>query len=45
MDDAATRASTRKLLDLAARENVPLIVYGHDDAQWQMLKTAPAYYE
>lgn len=45
MDEAATRASTSKLLDLAARENVALIVYGHDDAQWRTLKTAPAYYD
>jgi N-acyl homoserine lactone hydrolase len=45
MDEAATRASTRKLLDLAEREGVQLIVYGHDDAQWRELKTAPAYYE
>jgi N-acyl homoserine lactone hydrolase len=44
MDHDATRASTRKLLDLAARENVSLIVYGHDDAQWKVLKTTPAYY-
>jgi N-acyl homoserine lactone hydrolase len=45
MDHDATRVSTRKLLDLAARENVSLIVYGHDDAQWRALKTAPAYYD
>lgn len=45
MDEAATRASTRKLLDLAAREGVALVVYGHDFAQWQKLRTAPAYYE
>jgi len=45
MDEAATRASTRKLLDLAAREGVSLIVYGHDETQWRSLKTAPAYYD
>lgn len=45
VDEAATRASTRKLLDLAAREGVQLIVYGHDEAQWRSLKVAPAYYE
>jgi N-acyl homoserine lactone hydrolase len=39
------RASTRKLLDLAAREGVALVVYGHDFAQWQTLKTAPASYD
>jgi N-acyl homoserine lactone hydrolase len=45
MDHDATRASTRKLLDLAAREQVALVVYGHDDAQWKVLKTTPACYE
>jgi N-acyl homoserine lactone hydrolase len=45
MDHAATRASTRKLVDLAAREGVTLTVYGHDDSQWRSLKVAPDYYE
>ena len=45
VDEAATRASTRKLLDVAAREGVQLIVYGHDEAQWRSLKLAPAHYE
>jgi N-acyl homoserine lactone hydrolase len=45
MDHAATRASTRRLLDVAARENASLIVYGHDEPQWRVLKTAPAYYD
>ena len=45
MDHAATRASTRKLLTLAEREGVKLIVYGHDWAQWQQLTSAPACYE
>ncbi len=44
-DEAATRASTRKLNDLAAREGVALMVFGHDAAQWQALKKAPAYYD
>lgn len=44
MDEAATRASTRKLLDLAAREGVALIVYGHDAEQWATLKKAPEFY-
>lgn len=39
------RASTRKLLDLVEREQVALVVFGHDGEQWQTLKTAPAYYE
>ncbi len=45
MDEAGVRASTRKLLDLAGREGVKLIVYGHDPAQWQTLHTAPEFYE
>jgi len=39
------RASTRKLLDLAQREQVSLVVFGHDGEQWQTLKTAPDWYE
>ena len=44
-DEAATRASTRKLVDLARREGVALIVHGHDAEQWQTLKKAPDYYD
>jgi N-acyl homoserine lactone hydrolase len=44
-DEEQLRASTRKLLDLVAREHVALIVFGHDADQWRSLKTAPAYYE
>jgi N-acyl homoserine lactone hydrolase len=39
------QASTRKLLDLVAREQVGLVVFGHDGQQWQTLKKAPAFYE
>jgi N-acyl homoserine lactone hydrolase len=39
------RASTRKLLDLVEREQVGLVVFGHDGQQWQTLKKAPAFYE
>jgi N-acyl homoserine lactone hydrolase len=45
MDEAGTRASTRKLLDLAEREGVKLLIYGHDTAQWKTLRTAPEFYE
>jgi N-acyl homoserine lactone hydrolase len=38
------RASTCKLLDLVKRENVALVVFGHDGRQWQTLKRAPEYY-
>lgn len=44
MDEAGTRASTRKLIELAERENVALIVHGHDAEQWAMLKHAPEFY-
>lgn len=44
-DVEGARASTRKLLDLAEREGVALVVFGHDGAQWQTLKTAPDFYE
>ncbi len=44
MDEASTRASTRKLRDIAAREGVRLVIYGHDRKQWPTLKKAPAYY-
>jgi N-acyl homoserine lactone hydrolase len=38
-------ASTRKLLDLAQRERVALIIFGHDAHQWLSLKKAPEYYD
>jgi N-acyl homoserine lactone hydrolase len=38
------RASTKKLLDLVEREDVSLVVFGHDGAQWQTLRKAPGYY-
>src|SRR5690348_9400920 len=44
MDPAGLRASTRKLMDLAAREGVKLIVYGHDAQEWAKLKKAPDFY-
>ncbi|MGI8856958.1 MAG: N-acyl homoserine lactonase family protein [Thermomicrobiales bacterium] len=44
MDEANTRASTKKLMDLAAREGVTLIIHGHDPEQWKTLKLAPDYY-
>jgi N-acyl homoserine lactone hydrolase len=39
------RASTRKLLDLSERENVKLVIFGHDGEQWKTLKKAPECYE
>jgi N-acyl homoserine lactone hydrolase len=43
-DQEQLRASTRKLLDLVKRENVALVVFGHDGTQWQTLKKSPDYY-
>jgi N-acyl homoserine lactone hydrolase len=44
-DAAATRASTLKLLDLVEREQIGLVIFGHDQEQWATLKTAPEYYD
>lgn len=44
-DAGAVRASTLKLLDLVEREQVGLVIFGHDAAQWEGLKQLPEYYE
>ena len=44
-DAAAIRASTIKLLDLVEREHIGLVIFGHDQEQWQTLKKAPEFYE
>jgi N-acyl homoserine lactone hydrolase len=44
MDVEMLRASTRKLLALAQREQVPLTIFGHDGEQWQTLKKVPEFY-
>lgn len=43
-DQDLLRASTRKLLDLAARESAALVVFGHDTDQWATLRKLPEYY-
>jgi N-acyl homoserine lactone hydrolase len=43
-DEAKTRASTRKLVEVADRERVTLIIHGHDHKQWPTLKHAPDFY-
>lgn len=43
-DEAATRASTRKLAEIARREGATQIIYGHDYDQWPTLRHAPAFY-
>ena len=44
-DAAAIRASTNKLLDLVEREQVGLVIFGHEHEQWAGLKKLPEYYE
>jgi N-acyl homoserine lactone hydrolase len=43
-DEAQMRASTRKLLEIAERERVALVVFHHDGAQWEGLRKAPEWY-
>jgi N-acyl homoserine lactone hydrolase len=39
------RASTKKLLDLVAEEQIKLVVFHHDGQQWRSLKKSPEYYD
>jgi N-acyl homoserine lactone hydrolase len=41
----AIRASTIKLIDLVEREHIGLVIFGHDQKQWENLKKAPEFYE
>lgn len=44
-DGVGAIASTRKLIDLAQREHVSLVIFGHDGQQWSTLKKLPDYYD
>ncbi len=44
-DAGAIRASTIKLLDITEREPIGMVIFGHDEAQWEGLKKLPEYYE
>ncbi len=44
-DAAAIRASTIKLLDLVERDQIGLVIFGHDKDLWETLKKAPEFYE
>jgi N-acyl homoserine lactone hydrolase len=44
MDPEGKRASVEKLRDIAEREGVQLIVFGHSGEQWQTLRHSPEYY-
>jgi N-acyl homoserine lactone hydrolase len=43
-DPSRALASARRLADLARQEGA-LLVCGHDPAQWETLRKAPAYYD
>jgi N-acyl homoserine lactone hydrolase len=43
-DAEAIRASTIKLLDRVEREQIGLVIFGHDTEQWEALKKAPEFY-
>ena len=43
-DEMNTRSSTRKLVEIARRAHVVLIIHGHDHKQWPTLKHAPEWY-
>ncbi len=44
-DGEGAIASTRKLLALAEREHVNLVIFGHDGQQWATIKKLPDYYD
>lgn len=44
-DGAGAIASTRKLLDLAERKHLSLIIFGHDGPQWSTLKQLPDFFD
>jgi len=45
LNPAAAQASAAKMLELVEREQVRLVVYGHDENRWPALKKAPEFYE
>ena len=44
-DAEATRPSRVKLLDRVEQEHIGLVIFGHDQKQWDTLKKAPEFYE
>ncbi|GGO32855.1 N-acyl homoserine lactonase family protein [Deinococcus humi] len=40
----AMRVSTNKLLDLVEHEQIAMVIFGHDQAQWEGLKKLPEFY-
>lgn len=44
-DEAQLRVSTCKLLQIVEREEISLVVFGHDGRQWETLKKCPDFYD
>lgn len=44
-DEQSIRQSTQKVSNIAEREGVAFVVYGHDAQQWKSLRHSPAFYE
>lgn len=44
-DEQAIRQSTQKVSNVAKREGVAFVVYGHDVEQWKSLRHSPVFYE
>jgi len=44
-DAKAIQASTNKLLDLVEREHIGLVIFGHENPQWEKLKKLPEFYD
>ncbi|GHO61711.1 MBL fold metallo-hydrolase [Ktedonobacter sp. SOSP1-52] len=44
-DGAGAIASTRKLLNLAERKHLSLVIFGHDGSQWSTLKQLPDFFD
>lgn len=44
-DAERVRASTIKLLHLVEQEDIGLVIFGHDQEQWEGLKKLPEFYE
>ncbi|MBO0779268.1 MAG: N-acyl homoserine lactonase family protein [Ktedonobacteraceae bacterium] len=43
-NEELAREGARKLIAVAEREQAGLVVFGHDNAQWETLKKLPEYY-
>jgi N-acyl homoserine lactone hydrolase len=44
-NEQSIRESTQKVSDIAQRQGMAFIIYGHDAEQWSSLRHSPAFYE